>query len=337
MTFDFVSRGDKNELGFSAVTGVELGSDKVTQGKWLVVPVFEEEEGFPGGSNPDDGSTTDGKKYPQYGAANPKKPNPKPVATILKFAVEARSLRNKPGSVARMKNVGFWQTGTTFVSDEQKNGPLSETAVFVEMLEMLGSIRGYAEGMAATSGKTDRGSIPGGDGFFVTPRLVPAGEKNNAEPKTKTATTFDPLGSLRLALVERGYGPPPSATTLTSSRGSSVMPTRAELRKRELYSLEKTIADLGGFEKVAASLGWAETRRKPRGYWADTSNLKNEVLAFIETNDLQVGEMPSRPMFEEKGRFDIARAVSKSGGAGAIAPKLGLREPKRRNSKASKK
>jgi hypothetical protein len=47
--------------------------------------------------------------------------------------------------------------------------------------------------------------------------------------------------------------------------------------------------------------------------------------------------MPSRPMFEEKGRFDIARAVSKSGGAGAIAPKLGLREPKRRNSKASKK
>ena len=267
VTFDFVSRGDKNELGFSAVTGVELGSDKVTQGKWLVVPVFEEEEGFPGGSNPDDGSTTDGKKYPQYGAANPKKPNPKPVATILKFAVEARSLRNKPGSVARMKNVGFWQTGTTFVSDEQKNGSLSETAVFVEMLEMLGSIRGYAEGRAATSGKTDRGSIPGGDGFFVTPRLVPAGEKNNAEPKTKTATTFDPLGSLRLALVERGYGPPPSATTLTSSRGSSVMPTRAELRKRELYSLEKTIADLGGFEKVAASLGWAETRRKPRGYW----------------------------------------------------------------------
>ena len=51
----------------------------------------------------------------------------------------------------------------------------------------------------------------------------------------------------------------------------------------------------------------------------------------------KVGEMPSRPMFEEKGRFDIARAVSKSGGAGAIAPKLGLREPKRRNSKASKK
>jgi hypothetical protein len=46
--------------------------------------------------------------------------------------------------------------------------------------------------------------------------------------------------------------------------------------------------------------------------------------------------MPSRPQLEELGRFDIARALEKHGGAAGIARKIGLEEPRYRARKATK-
>jgi hypothetical protein len=85
---------------------------------------------------------------------------------------------------------------------------------------------------------------------------------------------------------------------------------------------------------VAAKLGRIGVRRKPRGYWNEIANVENEVLSCIAERGLKPGVMPSRPQLEELGRFDIARALEKHGGAAGIARKIGLEEPRYRARKA---
>jgi hypothetical protein len=95
----------------------------------------------------------------------------------------------------------------------------------------------------------------------------------------------------------------------------------------EAFALEQEVVDAGGFDSVAAQLGWTSNRRKPRGYWSDIANVRREILLFISENGLESGVMPSRPQLEKLGRFDIARALSKQGGAVEMARKIGLRAP----------
>ena len=311
VTFDFIRRDLKNELQFTCVTS-DASSDKVIQGKWLVVPV--------------EGDTD---------------------AAILKFAIEARALQPSSSGrgVTQRNTLGFWQAANSFVSDEATNGPLSEKAVFTEILKMLTSVRSYSEQEAVTSSMNkNRSSKDDSDSFFLTQRLVPEAlskkytDASGEQSKNSNSNVYDPLGSIRLALTDAGYGPSVSADG--NSSGEFKMPPRSELRDQQLYTLEKEIVDLGGFEVVANKLGWTAKRRKPKGYWSSETNLKSEILAFIDDNALEQNVMPSRVAFEEKGRFDIARAVAKYGGAVALAQKLGLSEPKyraRRKSKASKK
>ena len=102
-------------------------------------------------------------------------------------------------------------------------------------------------------------------------------------------------------------------------------------------ALEQEIVDAGGCAAVAAKLGRTKNLRKPRGYWNEIANVEREVRLCIAERRLEPGVMPSRPQLEELGRFDIARALEKHGGAAGIARKIGLEEPRYRARKAKAK
>ena len=55
--------------------------------------------------------------------------------------------------------------------------------------------------------------------------------------------------------------------------------------------LEKAIAAHGGPGAVAEALGWSRKgkSRKPRGFWDELFNVKQEVDDFIEEHDLEPG------------------------------------------------
>ena len=60
------------------------------------------------------------------------------------------------------------------------------------------------------------------------------------------------------------------------------------------YDLEKAIYAHGGFSLVAKRMNWKlQYSRKPTGYWS-FSNLRQEILQFIDEHDLERGEMPLR-------------------------------------------
>lgn len=116
---------------------------------------------------------------------------------------------------------------------------------------------------------------------------------------------------------------------------------------------------------MTEALGWKHKgrSRKPRGYWDSLPNVKQEVDAFIEENDLVPGKfrvntgrnqyatcgffsrrvpphppnpksnnifvctgvMPLKNDFIRAGRFDIARAVERWGGLYELSSELGYR------------
>ena len=65
-----------------------------------------------------------------------------------------------------------------------------------------------------------------------------------------------------------------------------------------------------------------------------THNDDRALARELAERGLEPGVMPSRPQLEELGRFDIARALEKHGGAAGIARKIGLEEPRYRARKA---
>jgi hypothetical protein len=69
--------------------------------------------------------------------------------------------------------------------------------------------------------------------------------------------------------------------------------------------------------------------RKSPGYWEDFSNLKRELLTFIETQGTP-GVMPTGQELQKAGRGDLLNAIPNHGGWQSVAECLGLTYVKKR-------
>ena len=295
VTMDIVTKEDKGEVQFRTLDSRSAGS--ILQGKWLVIA------GQQGIYNP---STSDISETKHFDVGRQHK------VTVLKFAIEARALR-------RRTSRSFWQSSAS--SFEAEN-PLPERAVFEEILAMLQSTRRHMELAFEAECMSNSGnfSIHDSEAAYYKQRLLlPKSWMNSRMNTLDSDSVVDPLHSIRLRLIELGFGT------------DGHMPRRSELRAIEAYDVEQAIDSAGGFEAVAVRLGWVNNRRKPRGYWSNLANVEREVLSCIRDNMFEPGVMPSRPQFEELGRFDIARALARHGGTNALAEKIGLRAPRYRS------
>lgn len=120
------------------------------------------------------------------------------------------------------------------------------------------------------------------------------------------------------------------------------MPMRKQLRLHGRVDIEKAITSMGGFRKIASimNLSLAYKNRKPKGYWENLDNLREEVSQFQRSWGMDPEYMPSRKSFERAGHYDIARALEKWGGLHEVARLLSLkvRHPSRQvNSTAKEK
>ncbi|CAI7854944.1 unnamed protein product [Closterium sp. NIES-54] len=79
------------------------------------------------------------------------------------------------------------------------------------------------------------------------------------------------------------------------------MPTRGIFRAARRSDIEKEIQFAGGVHAVAQKLNM-QVARKPRGYWDDLANLKQEVLQFQMDHNLPHNKMPSRMLLQKHGR-----------------------------------
>lgn len=106
-----------------------------------------------------------------------------------------------------------------------------------------------------------------------------------------------------------------------------VMPMRKHLRQHGRSDLGKAIRAMGGFHTVAArmKLSLSYKERKPVGYWDDVRNLRNEVIAAQKELGCDPSVLPSRFSLERLGRYNLARALEKWGGAKETARILGLK------------
>ncbi|XWK90534.1 MAG: helicase-related protein [Phormidium sp.] len=101
-----------------------------------------------------------------------------------------------------------------------------------------------------------------------------------------------------------------------------VMPTSDELKKSGRGNLATAIQKHGGYSTVAKRLG-LKTAYVKKGYWQDFSNVKYEILKFIEERNIS-DIMPSQEELKKAGRGDLAQAIQKHGGYRAVAEKLDL-------------
>ncbi|KAL6338799.1 hypothetical protein AAG906_023949 [Vitis piasezkii] len=78
------------------------------------------------------------------------------------------------------------------------------------------------------------------------------------------------------------------------------MPMRKQLRKHGRVDIEKAITRMGGFRRIASlmNLSLAYKHRKPKGYWDNLENLKEEITRFQRSWGIDPSYMPSRKTFE---------------------------------------
>ncbi|KAG6557986.1 hypothetical protein Mapa_000165 [Marchantia paleacea] len=103
-----------------------------------------------------------------------------------------------------------------------------------------------------------------------------------------------------------------------------VMPMRSELRLQKRVDLEKAITRMGGFSTVASKLNLCQQRR-PRGYWDNFQNVRNEIMQLQKECGMDLNYLPTRNALNNAGRPDVARALEKWGGAQEVARLLGLK------------
>ncbi|MCO5604462.1 hypothetical protein L7F22_058628 [Adiantum nelumboides] len=113
---------------------------------------------------------------------------------------------------------------------------------------------------------------------------------------------------------------------ITAYGSEGIMPRRQYLRLRGRFDIERAITEIGGFSTVAArmKLSLSYDERKPRGYWDDIQNLRNEVIAAQKETGCNPAVLPSRLSIERLGKFGLSRAFEKWGGAKETARILGL-------------
>ncbi|MBD1926932.1 hypothetical protein H6F74_11825 [Trichocoleus sp. FACHB-90] len=110
-----------------------------------------------------------------------------------------------------------------------------------------------------------------------------------------------------------------------------IMPTHEELLKAGRNDLAGAIQKHGGYPEVAKSLGLKlGYTRKLIGYWEDFSNVKREILAFIQESGT-LGVMPTHEELMKAGRTGLASVVQKHGGWQSVAERLGLTYAKKRS------
>lgn len=106
------------------------------------------------------------------------------------------------------------------------------------------------------------------------------------------------------------------------------MPSAKYLRDAGRKDIDNAISNLGGYRKVASMLGWSPRKsRRPTGFWDDFSNLRIELLRFIENSNLGLapGLMPTLKQMRDRRRSDLVGAIAQHGGVAAVAEKLNLR------------
>ena len=101
-----------------------------------------------------------------------------------------------------------------------------------------------------------------------------------------------------------------------------MMPGQDELNRFGRSDIGNALRRHGGLIAVAQRLGLTNTR-KPKNYYDDFTNLKRELLAFIEENGTH-GIMPTQSELVRAGRGDLSRAFTKHGRLSAVAKRLGL-------------
>ena len=109
-----------------------------------------------------------------------------------------------------------------------------------------------------------------------------------------------------------------------------MMPTQPELKKAGRSDLHRAIWKHGGSPGVAGKIGLELAfKRKQTGYWEDFSNLKRELLAFIQEHGTS-GVMPTHEELTEARRSDLVNGIRKHGGQQSVAEQLGLTYAKKR-------
>lgn len=98
------------------------------------------------------------------------------------------------------------------------------------------------------------------------------------------------------------------------------MPSGEYLRKAGRADLDAALyKNWGGSVKVAKRLGYTLSQ-KPREYWKNWGNLKNELLPICR----KVGRMPTSDYFRKIGRTDLNTAINENwGGKLKVAERLG--------------
>lgn len=103
---------------------------------------------------------------------------------------------------------------------------------------------------------------------------------------------------------------------------AGIMPTQNELlaqRRGDLVNALHRVA--GGLAHFAQSLGLA-TRERPKGYWRDFNNLRDELVAFTTQNE-SLGQMPSPTLLRERGFSYLLTPINDFGGFFVVAEQLG--------------
>lgn len=112
----------------------------------------------------------------------------------------------------------------------------------------------------------------------------------------------------------------------------STMPSLALLKRHGPSGLYTAITRRhGGAASVAKRLGLRmAVAKKPRGFWVDKDNLREEVLFCLKalcdsSPERNPRAMPTHGELVELGRFDVSSAIDRWGGARKVATMLGLR------------
>jgi len=105
------------------------------------------------------------------------------------------------------------------------------------------------------------------------------------------------------------------------------MPTAVALVKSGRADLADAIRDNGGWMFYAQRLGLLfglDTQRR-QGYWADQTNVVEELRSYLSDRAVVAGKMPSLRLLEKDGRADIAFAIQRyHTSAEEVAAKLQL-------------
>jgi hypothetical protein len=103
-----------------------------------------------------------------------------------------------------------------------------------------------------------------------------------------------------------------------------IMPTREQLKQARRGDLVAAIDRHGGSFAVAQRLQLQLTSgNKHNGYWDDFTRVEEAVRGFLATSHA-TKTMPTLAQLNQAGQGDLAAAISRHGGIGTVAQRLGL-------------